>query len=146
MEFTASAMLLPGGRAEVRLDGCDRPFSFDVDQALRAAHWPGHITLFSAAGSCTFAVPNPFERTAEAMAGHEAIRAPMPGLVKLVRVGKGESVEKGQPLLVLEAMKMEHAIAAPHDAVVAEIVVEGAQVTDGTVLVRFEAAAGKGLT
>jgi len=34
-------------------------------------------------------------------------------------------------------MKMEHTIAAPHDGVVAEIAVEGAQVTDGTVLVRF---------
>ncbi|MGN6469646.1 MAG: acetyl-CoA carboxylase biotin carboxyl carrier protein subunit, partial [Rhizobiaceae bacterium] len=43
----------------------------------------------------------------------------------------------GQPLLVLEAMKMEHTIAAPHDGIVAEIAAEGGQVTDGTVLVRF---------
>jgi 3-methylcrotonyl-CoA carboxylase alpha subunit len=144
MEFKASAMLLPGGRAEVRLDGHDKAFAFDLGQVLRAAHWPGHVTLFSATGSYTFAVPDPFERAAEAITGHEAIRAPMPGLVKLVRVGKGESVGKGQPLLVLEAMKMEHAIAAPHDAVVAEIVAEGVQVTDGTVLIRFEAESGKG--
>ena len=61
----------------------------------------------------------------------------MPGLVKLVRAAKGEAVAKGQPLLILEAMKMEHTIAAPHDGIVAEIAVEGAQVTDGTVLVRF---------
>jgi 3-methylcrotonyl-CoA carboxylase alpha subunit len=47
-------------------------------------------------------------------------------------------VKKGQPLLVLEAMKMEHTIAAPHDGVIGEIVPEGAQVTDGAVLVRFE--------
>jgi 3-methylcrotonyl-CoA carboxylase alpha subunit len=144
MEFTASATLLPGGRAEVRLDGHDKAFPFDLEQAHRAAHWPGHITLFSAAGSYAFAVADPFERAADAIAGHEAVRAPMPGLVKLVRVGKGESVAKGQPLLVLEAMKMEHAIAAPHDAVVAEIVAEGAQVTDGTVLVRFEVVSEKG--
>jgi 3-methylcrotonyl-CoA carboxylase alpha subunit len=146
LEFAASAMLLPDGRAEVRLIGHDGAFSFDLGQAQRASHWPGHITLFTAAGSYTFAVPDPFQRVAEAIAGHEAIRAPMPGLVKLVRVDKGESVGKGQPLLVLEAMKMEHAIAAPHDAVVAEIVAEGVQVTDGAVLVRFEAAAGKGPT
>ena len=68
------------------------------------------------------------------------MRAPMPGLVKLVRAAKGDAVSKGQPLLVLEAMKMEHTIAAPHDGVIAEIVAEGAQVTDGTVLVRFEEA------
>ena len=66
----------------------------------------------------------------------------MPGLVKIVRVAKGEAVTKGQPLLVLEAMKMEHTIAAPHDAVLAEIIAEGAQVTDGTVLVRFVESAG----
>ena len=61
----------------------------------------------------------------------------MPGFVKLVRVAAGESVGKGQPLLVLEAMKMEHTILAPADGVVAEIVTQGAQVSDGTVLVRF---------
>jgi len=63
--------------------------------------------------------------------------------VKLVRVQKGDAVIKGQPLLVLEAMKMEHGIGAPHDAVVAEIVGEGRQVTDGDVLVRFEATPAK---
>ncbi|MCB1426154.1 MAG: hypothetical protein KDJ89_10570, partial [Notoacmeibacter sp.] len=50
----------------------------------------------------------------------------------------GATVTKGQPLLVLEAMKMEHTIAAPHDGVIAEVAAQGAQVTDGTVLVRFE--------
>ena len=61
----------------------------------------------------------------------------MPGLVKLVRAAAGDSVVKGQALLVLEAMKMEHTIAAPHDGTIAEIATEGAQITDGTVLVRF---------
>jgi 3-methylcrotonyl-CoA carboxylase alpha subunit len=61
----------------------------------------------------------------------------MPGLVKLVRAAAGDAVIKGQPLLILEAMKMEHMIAAPHDGVIAEIAAEGAQVSDGTVLVRF---------
>jgi 3-methylcrotonyl-CoA carboxylase alpha subunit len=51
--------------------------------------------------------------------------------------GKGESVKKGQPLLILEAMKMEHTIAASHDGVIDEIVPQGTQVTDGTVLVKF---------
>ena len=53
-----------------------------------------------------------------------------------MRVAGGEAVKKGQALLVLEAMKMEHTIAAPHDGIVAEIVAEGAQVTDGAVLGR----------
>ena len=69
------------------------------------------------------------------------MRAPMPGLVKIVRAARGDAVTKGQPLLILEAMKMEHTIAAPHDGVVAEIAAEGAQITEGTVLVTFEEAA-----
>ena len=66
------------------------------------------------------------------------MRAPMPGLVKIVRVAAGDAVRKGQPLLVLEAMKMEHAISAPQDGTVAEIAREGSQISEGTVLVRFE--------
>jgi 3-methylcrotonyl-CoA carboxylase alpha subunit len=112
-------------------------------QHQRVARWPGHVTVFEGAVSHTFAVPDAFARSAEAAGGGDSIRAPMPGLVKLVRVGRGDSVSKGQPLLVLEAMKMEHAITAPHDAKVAEIVAEGAQVTDGTMLVRFEVAESK---
>ena len=76
-------------------------------------------------------------RSDDAAAASGSLRAPMPGLVKLVRAAKGDTVIKGQALLILEAMKMEHTIAAPHDGVVAEIATEGAQVTDGTVLVRF---------
>ncbi len=140
IEILAEVTTLDHGRAEVTLEGHE-PILVDRDRAARAARWPGHLTLFSEAGSFSFTVPDPFEKSADGGTGADAIRAPMPGLVKLVRVAKGDAVAKGQPLLVLEAMKMEHAIAAPHEAVVAEIVTEGAQVTDGTILVRFEAAA-----
>ncbi|MEO3998594.1 acetyl/propionyl/methylcrotonyl-CoA carboxylase subunit alpha [Mesorhizobium sp. CAU 1732] len=105
---------------------------------LPTARWPGHVTVFSGTASHTFTVADPFALAEAASGGSDALRAPMPGLVKVVRAAVGETVEKGQPLLVLEAMKMEHTIAAPHDGVIAEIASEGAQVTDGTVLVRFE--------
>src|SRR5690606_23285501 len=101
------------------------------------ARWPGHVTVFSGAAAHNFAIPDPFAEAESAAAGRDAPRAPMPGLVKLVRAAAGEAVTKGQPLLVLEAMKMEHTIAAPHDGVIEEIVPEAAQVTDGAVLVRF---------
>jgi 3-methylcrotonyl-CoA carboxylase alpha subunit len=102
-----------------------------------AARWPGHVTVFAGAVSHTFAIADPFADAEAATAGGDALRAPMPGLVKVVRANAGDTVSKGQALLVLEAMKMEHTIAAPHDGVIAEIASEGAQVTDGTVLVRF---------
>jgi 3-methylcrotonyl-CoA carboxylase alpha subunit len=67
------------------------------------------------------------------------IEAPMPGRVTAVEVSKGEKVAKGQRLLTLEAMKMEHALTAPFDGTVAELnAVAGAQVTEGTVLVKVE--------
>jgi 3-methylcrotonyl-CoA carboxylase alpha subunit len=65
------------------------------------------------------------------------IEAPMPGKVTAVEVSAGEKVEKGQRLLTLEAMKMEHALTAPFDGTVAELnAAPGAQVTEGQMLVK----------
>jgi 3-methylcrotonyl-CoA carboxylase alpha subunit len=60
----------------------------------------------------------------------------MPGKLLSVPVAAGDAVTKGQTLAVLEAMKMEHALAAPRDGVVEAVNVSaGAQVGDGDVLV-----------
>ena len=76
--------------------------------------------------------------------GDGAVTAPMPGRVTAVQVAAGEQVAKGQRLLTLEAMKMEHALVAPFDGTVAELPVEaGAQVTEGALLARI-AVAGAG--
>ncbi|WP_163512739.1 biotin carboxylase N-terminal domain-containing protein [Fodinicola acaciae] len=64
-----------------------------------------------------------------------SLRAPMPGSVLRVLVATGSAVRKGQPLLVLEAMKMEHTVAAPADGVLTEMSVStGQQVDTGQVL------------
>jgi 3-methylcrotonyl-CoA carboxylase alpha subunit len=64
----------------------------------------------------------------------------MPGKVTAVEVSKGDKVVEGQRLLTLEAMKMEHALTAPFAGTVAELhAVAGAQVTEGTLLVKVEA-------
>ncbi|MPY96968.1 MAG: biotin/lipoyl-binding protein [Actinophytocola sp.] len=64
-----------------------------------------------------------------------SLLAPMPGSVLRVAVEQGDTVESGQPLLWLEAMKMEHQISAPADGIVAELPVsQGQQVDVGTVL------------
>jgi 3-methylcrotonyl-CoA carboxylase alpha subunit len=69
------------------------------------------------------------------------IEAPMPGKVTAVEVLRGEKVAKGQRLLTLEAMKMEHSLTAPFDGTIAELNAKaGAQVTVGQLLVKMEAA------
>ncbi|WP_460586056.1 acyl-CoA carboxylase biotin carboxyl carrier protein subunit [Hymenobacter arcticus] len=66
------------------------------------------------------------------------LKAPMPGLIIDIRVQPGQAVQKGDPLLVLEAMKMENILKAPADGTVASIaVVLRANVTKGQVLVKF---------
>ncbi|MGB3738873.1 MAG: biotin/lipoyl-containing protein, partial [Pontixanthobacter sp.] len=75
-----------------------------------------------------------------AAAGDGAIVAPMPGKIIAVDVAEGESVTAGQRLLVLEAMKMEHALTAPFDGVVAQLnASEGGQVEVDAVLAMVEA-------
>ena len=102
------------------------------------ARWPGHVTGLDKGHAYDFAISDPFSKAAEADGAAGSMRAPMPGLGKIVRVARGDRVRKGQALLVLEAMKMEHTIAASHDGIIAEIAAEAAQVSGGTVLVRFE--------
>ena len=70
---------------------------------------------------------------------HGGCHAPMPGKILAVRVEVGQQVAKGDPLIILEAMKMEHEVTAPHDGVVREVLVEvGQQVDAGDVLVVVE--------
>lgn len=68
------------------------------------------------------------------------LKAPMPGLVLSVEVEEGQQVAKGEPLLVLEAMKMENVLKAEQDAVVKGIGAEiGQAVEKNQVLIEFEA-------
>ena len=140
-EIVAFVSTQADGRSAIRFDGERETHTVSHDAASHTARWPGHVTVFSGGAAFDFAVPDPFAKAAEAEGSAGSMRAPMPGLVKIVRAAKGDAVAKGQPLLVLEAMKMEHTIAASHDGVVAEIAAEGAQITEGTVLVTFEEAA-----
>ncbi|TFW24529.1 acetyl-CoA carboxylase biotin carboxylase subunit [Duganella callida] len=69
------------------------------------------------------------------------LTAPMPGKVVAVLAAKGQEVKRGAALVIMEAMKMEHTIAAPHDGVVDEILYNvGDQVADGAPLLAFKAA------
>ena len=72
-------------------------------------------------------------------AGEGAVRSPLPGKIIDLRVKVGDTVSRGQPLLVLEAMKMEHTLAAPADGTVKSVrYAVGEQVPEGAELVEFE--------
>ena len=79
---------------------------------------------------------------AGALGGHSAegsLNAPMPGVVTLLKARHGDRVAAGAVLMVMEAMKMEHAIKAPHDGIVKSFRFKpGDQVKDGDLLVEFE--------
>jgi biotin carboxyl carrier protein len=69
-----------------------------------------------------------------------ALEAPMPGRVTVVKAEPGQRVERGEELLVVEAMKMENALRAPRDGVVRAVhVTAGEMVAPGRPLVEFEA-------
>lgn len=68
----------------------------------------------------------------------ESIKAPMPGLVLQVMVKEGQAIKKGDPVLVLEAMKMENVFKAPADAIVKAIKIEERQAVEkGEVLIEL---------
>ncbi len=67
------------------------------------------------------------------------IKAPMPGLVVAIQVEKGQEVKAGEPVLILEAMKMENVIKSPIDGVVKAIKTEKSNTVDkNAVLIEFE--------
>ncbi len=74
----------------------------------------------------------------EGIDGGDSILAPLPGKIVALAARMGAAVKKGDPLVTLEAMKMEHALKAPRDGVIAEIAAaEGAQVKEGALIVRL---------
>jgi len=77
---------------------------------------------------------------ADAAGGEDDVLSPMPGTVVAVRVTDGDTVTAGQPLVVLEAMKMEHALTAAHDGIVHLSCATGDKVGAGTVLATVPAA------
>jgi 3-methylcrotonyl-CoA carboxylase alpha subunit len=93
------------------------------------------LTVFLGGNAFLINLPDMLSADDEASGAGDQLIAPMPGLVKVLSVKAGEAVTKDQPLIILEAMKMEHTLKAPRDGVVGEVLAqEGEQVTDGTIL------------
>ncbi|WP_042886115.1 acetyl/propionyl/methylcrotonyl-CoA carboxylase subunit alpha [Cupriavidus necator] len=116
-----------------------------VDLGTRRAHGQVHLDgetfhVFSAGRHVTLTWLDPLAHAGESESEGGKLTAPMPGKVIAVMVEAGSTVTRGAPLLVMEAMKMEHTISAPADGVVSEVLYGiGEQVTEGAQLLAFEA-------
>ena len=127
-DVRSAPFLLDGKRVEVELHG-------------PGAEAPAPAMLVAEAGSVWQLAPWRADASAGGAAGDGAILSPMPGKVIAVDVAAGEKVTKGQKLLTLEAMKMEHSLTAPFDGIVAELNASaGAQVQVEALLARIEKA------
>jgi acetyl/propionyl-CoA carboxylase alpha subunit len=130
----------PARTARVYLDGigADLAFSFGgPGRVLRGLD--GEVITFSGGAAFVLSRSPGSSAASVAAADDGVVRAPMPGRVVQIKASVGDHVRAGQAVLVLEAMKMEHALTAPFDAVVAELAVgEGDQVTEGASLAKLE--------
>jgi len=91
--------------------------------------------LWVAQNGCTYRLEKPAPRRAaspsgEGAAAGEEVRAPMPAQVRAIQVAQGEAVERGQTLLLLEAMKMEIRIKSPANGRVARLLVSDGQAVE----------------
>ena len=97
------------------------------------------LGVFSINGSEHVTVVDPLAHAGEGHKEAGRLTAPMPGKVIAYLVKAGDAIKTGQPLAVLEAMKMEHTIAAPRDGTVAELLfAPGDQVSEGGELLTLE--------
>ena len=114
----------------------------DGEQVAMAETGDGRVVVFEEGDMFEF-LPR-LTAAAGGSASDGGHRAPMPGKIVAAPAKAGDVVTKGQPVVVLEAMKMEHALTAPFDGVVAEFnVAVGDQVTDGAVLAVVKAEEAK---
>ncbi len=123
------------GRHDLLLDG--QRFAATVYAAGE------QYTVFTADGSATVVEHDPIAHAGEGAAEGGGLAAPMPGKVLSFAVKAGDAVRAGQPLALMEAMKMEHQLTAPHDGTVeALLYAVGDQVAEGAALLRLARPAG----
>jgi 3-methylcrotonyl-CoA carboxylase alpha subunit len=112
------------------------------DQRLRAHVYAAKDQwhVFADRDSCSLHFIDPLAHAAQGSAASGNLSAPMPGKLLSFAVKVGDTVKAGQALAVMEAMKMEHTVAAPSDGTVAELLyAPGDQVHEGAPLLRLDA-------
>ena len=111
----------------------DTPLPFVTDLS------PRRFAVTTGGDTVLVEVPD-YDADVEAVLGGDSVSAPMPGKLLSLHVKAGDTVAKGDPVAVMEAMKMEHTLPAPRDGLVASVeAAPGDQVSEGDILVHLEA-------
>jgi 3-methylcrotonyl-CoA carboxylase alpha subunit len=130
----------PSRVARVYADGAPLEAPYDFAAPAEGLALPdGDVVVFGDGAAARLSAHRPVEAAGAGALLDGAVLTPMPGRIVSVAVAAGEAVIAGQTLVVLEAMKMEHALTAPAEGRVKEVrVAVGDQVTEGTVAARLE--------
>ncbi|MEZ6028380.1 MAG: biotin carboxylase N-terminal domain-containing protein [Hyphomonadaceae bacterium] len=140
--------IVDGEALEIEIDAAPLPDGVLVSGAIQGVDVMGVVrdlrdgpVVFARGRAMALRRPD-YSNAIEGLAAGDDIRAPMPGKILEVKAAAGQSVKRGDALVVMEAMKMEHTLAAPRDGVVAAVdATAGVQTVEGAVLVRLEPAA-----
>lgn len=119
-------------------------YEVEVEEVRDGASYEPQVTFSAPAPAPTapaapVASPAPkpaAQKTSQGKAGSVTITAPMPGTILDIKVNSGDTVKKGQVLLILEAMKMENEIVSPQDGTIATInTSKGSSINAGDVMI-----------
>jgi len=125
---------IDGNKASVSVNGKDYEVQIEKDEVSEKPVLRSVRPVGTTAGTGSAKI-----RTAEEKVSGKAIKSPLPGVILNLCVKEGESVKRGQKLLVLEAMKMENEIQAENDGTVKSILVQkGESVLEGAKLIIIE--------
>ncbi len=135
-EYRAEIAELTAERARVVVDGT--PYEVELVEIGRAPVAPSPAPAAPPPRTAPVASASVPPRPAPGPPGTGAVPAPLPGLILQVKVKEGDAVEAGQPVAVMEAMKMENVVPAPHNGTVRRVLVkEGDSVAEGDVLLEI---------
>ena len=132
-EYRAKVEELTAEKATIAVDGTT--YEVDLVEIARRTASPAAVQR-PAPRPAAVAAPQAVPATRPSEEAPGAVTAPLPGLVLRLEVKEGDSVQAGQPLLVMEAMKMENVVPAPYHGTVRQVFVsEGDSVAEGDPLV-----------
>jgi len=143
LQYAAQGLVLDGQpvRVEATAEGALRYGVGERHAEARVVAHGEQLHVFLQGRHATLQRIDPLAHAGEEQDAHGGLVAPMPGKIIALLAGVGTEVEKGAPLLVMEAMKMEHTLCAPAKGKVqAYLCAVGEQVKEGVELVEFEPA------